>query len=236
MVVVWVSPAFAEPPPRPVASFDAAKKIARDTIYVDRRIDLYCGCKFKPTGASGGRIDATECGYQPRSNAVRGERLEWEHVMPAWFFGHSLACWSRGHDRCVKSDSSAFKGRDCCVKVSPKFRKIEADLHNLAPAVGELNGDRSNLPFGQVAGEPRQYGACNFEIGGSPRVAEPPDNVRGDAARIWFYMSETYGVRLSPAMAELLRRWSEDDPVDDWERTKNERVFEVQGNRNPFVQ
>lgn len=35
---------------------------------------------------------------------------------------------------------------------------MEADLHNLTPAVGELNGDRSNLPYGIVKGEPREYG------------------------------------------------------------------------------
>ena len=49
-------------------------------------------------------------------------------------------------------------------------------------------------------------------------------------------MSETYGMTLDPTMAEMFRLWSEADPVDEWERTRNERIFEAQGNRNPFVQ
>ncbi len=226
----------ADLPPRPFSSFDTAKEIARDTIFADRPTDYYCGCTYTPTGKSGGKIDASQCGYTPRKNPTRGKILEWEHVVPAWFFGHNRACWKAGHDRCVTSAGKKYAGRECCAKVDTKFKRIEADLHNLVPSVGELNGDRSNLPYGLVDGEPRLYGACNFEIGGNPRVAEPPENVRGDVARIWFYMSETYGIRVSPSMTEMFRQWSEADPVDAFERTRNERVFETQGNRNHFVE
>lgn len=58
---------------------------------------------------------------------------------------------------------------------------------NRAPAVGELNGDRSNKRYGIVPDERRDYGACDFEIGGNPKVTEPRDEVRGDAARLYMY-------------------------------------------------
>jgi deoxyribonuclease-1 len=90
-----------------------------------------------------------------------------------------------------------------CQPVDRAFRRIEADLHNLTPAVGELNGDRSNLPYGIVAGEPRLYGACNFEIGGKARVTEPREEVRGDAARIWLYMADSYKIKLGAAQRTL---------------------------------
>ena len=196
--------ADADPPPRPFATFDAAKRVARDAIYSDHRIDFYCGCAFTPnkTG-SGGVIDATGCGYKPRKNEARGKALEWEHVMPAFYFGHTRACWTKGHEKCVSKAGKPFKGRECCGRVDATFKHIEADLHNLTPAVGELNGDRSNLPYGIADGEPREYGACDFEIGGKPRVTEPPDNVRGDAARIWLYMSETYKIKLTAAQRKM---------------------------------
>ena len=28
-------------------------------------------------------MDATTCGYQVRQNLARGERIEWEHIIPA---------------------------------------------------------------------------------------------------------------------------------------------------------
>jgi len=29
-------------------------------------------------------------------NLKRASRIEWEHIVPAWFFGHNLDCWKRG--------------------------------------------------------------------------------------------------------------------------------------------
>ncbi len=233
-VFIWSVSAAAEPPSRPLPTFEGAKAVARNAIYARNHTTFYCACAFEPTGRSGGKIDASGCGYEPRKNPARGQRLEWEHIMPAWFFGHTRQCWKEGHSSCV-SDGKPYKGRTCCAKADPEFARIEADLHNLVPAVGELNGDRSNLPYGIVAGEKREYGRCDFEIGGSPRVAEPKEAIRGDAARVWLYMSETYGVLLTPAQRQMFLDWSRDDPVDAWEQLRDERIEAAQGNRNPHV-
>ena len=184
---------------------------------------------------SGGLIDPTDCGYTPRKNMTRGKVLEWEHVVPASFFGKHRSCWQKGHDKCVNTKGEAFKGRECCGRVDSTFKKMEADLHNLTPAVGELNGDRSDSPYGLVDGEPRQYGACDFEIGGTPRVTEPRDQVRGDAARIWLYMVDTYKIKITAAQRQMFEEWSAADPVDNWERLRDTRIDAAQGNRNPHV-
>lgn len=227
-------PSVAEPPSRPFATFAKAKVVARDGIYANHETDFYCGCAFEPKGASGGAIQAGECGYKPRKNKARGKQLEWEHVMPAYFFGHNRTCWRSGNAQCERN-GTPYKGRACCAKVDNTFRKIEADLHNLVPAVGELNADRSNKPYGVVAGEPREYGACDFEVGGKPAVTEPPDNVRGDAARVWLYMSETHKIKLSDAERKMFEAWSRADPPDRWERLRDKRIAAAQGNHNEFV-
>lgn len=49
-------------------------------------------------------------------------------------------------------------GRKNCVKNSPTFRAVEADLDNLVSAVGEVNGDSSYYNFTEWNGEPHQYG------------------------------------------------------------------------------
>jgi deoxyribonuclease-1 len=199
------------------------------------RTDFYCGCDFAANKRrSGGMIDPKRCGYVPRKNRARGKVLEWEHVVPAYYFGRTRVCWS-GHKRCVSSAGKRFKGRQCCARVDRTFKLIEADLHNLTPAVGELNGDRSNLPFGIVEGEPREYGACDFEIGGKPRVTEPREQVRGDAARIWLYMSETYAIKLTAAQRKMFSAWAQADPLDEWERLRDRRIRAAQGNSNPHV-
>lgn len=228
--------AFAESPSHPMSSFESAKRVALNVIYADHTVDFYCNCEFTPAiKGSSGVIDAASCGYSPRKSKTRGKKLEWEHVVPASFFGAKRACWKKGNPKCENSDGVAYKGRRCCSKVDKVFKKIEADLHNLTPAVGELNGDRNDLPYGMVEGEPRQYGQCDFEIGGSPKVVEPRPAVRGDAARTWLYMSDTYGIPLTEEQRAMFEEWSQMDRPDRWERLRNDRIEAAQGNHNDYV-
>lgn len=107
------TPALANPP----TSFSAAKKIGW-TLYARQSVEFYCGCKF-----TGNRVDLKSCGYVPRKNANRAARIEWEHIVPAWQIGHQRQCWQNG-------------GRKNCSKNDSVFRRAEADLHNLVPAIG----------------------------------------------------------------------------------------------------
>lgn len=236
LVALIPSIALGEPPDRPLKNFESAKKIARDVIYSDHNTDFYCDCDYTPAKAgSSGTIDASRCGYVPRKNKARGKKLEWEHVVPAYYFGVKRACWKKENAKCVKSDGTPYKGRACCGKVDKTFQKIEADLHNLTPAVGELNGDRSNLPYGIVSGGAKEYGQCDFKIGGTPRATEPRDEVKGDAARIWFYMADTYGITLTDEQRTMFEEWAQNDPIGRWERLRDARIEAAQGNHNQYV-
>jgi len=113
-------------------SFSKAKKLAIK-IHKGHEVSMYCGCTY---GYIGKKLvpDAKSCGYEPRKPVTRkgkpnarATRIEWEHVMPAWVFGHQRQCWQKG-------------GRKACKK-DKTFAMMEADLHNLVPAVGELNGE-----------------------------------------------------------------------------------------------
>ena len=46
-----------------------------------------------------------------------------------------------------------YKGRRCASKVSLEFRLMEADLYNVQPAIGEVNGRRSNYSMAIIPGE-----------------------------------------------------------------------------------
>ncbi|WP_051559770.1 endonuclease [Marinobacterium jannaschii] len=200
-------------------SFRQSKKTLAK-IYLDHPKTFYCGCDFEFRNKKL-RPDLNHCGYTPRKNPKRASRIEWEHLVPAWAFGHQLRCWQEG-------------GRQACRR-DKQFRLMEADMHNLVPAIGEVNGDRSNYRFAMIPGERRRYGRCNMEIDFKQRKAEPPPEVRGDIARAYFYMQQRYGLKISRSERRLFEAWNREDPVDRWERKKAQRVSEIQGNSNTFV-
>lgn len=212
-----------------IRSFNKAKKLVLE-LAGDEGRTLYCGCRF-----TGKVVDRESCGYIPRRDNARAQRIEIEHVVPAENFGRSFIEWREGHADCVKKDGTAFKGRRCAGKTNETYRLIEADLYNLFPEIGELNGDRSNYRFGIIEGEERAYGSCDFEV--EDRVVEPRPEIRGDIARIYFYMDAAYPNRgiLGNASRRLFEVWDKEDPVDATECERARRIEQIQGNANDFV-
>lgn len=205
------------------STFREAKIQAKASVYADQGAmgDLYCGCRWTWVGESGGRMDLKGCGYVPRKDINRAARLEWEHIVPASTLGRQRLCWQNG-------------GRKHCQATDSEFSRMEADLHNLYPAVGEVNADRSNFNYGLAQVSP-QYGACPTRVDFKKRSAEPRDAAKGLVARITFYMADRYGLRLSSQQERLLLAWSRAFPVTPWERERNRRITLVSGVSNPFV-
>lgn len=204
------------------SSFRAAKKQAVQ-IYQGHNTSFYCGCDITWKGKKGaGKPDHASCGYQVRKQKKRAARTEWEHVVPAWTFGHQLQCWQKGR-------------RKNCSKNSPQFKTMESDLHNLVPAIGEVNGDRSNFRFSDWNGKPYQYGNCPMIVDFKQRSVQPPEQSRGAIARTYLYMSERYDMSLSRAQYNLMQAWNNRHPVSPWECERDRRIEKVQGWSNHFV-
>lgn len=126
------------------------------------------------------------------------------------------------------------------VRPGESKRSLATDLHNLHPACTTVNGEHSDKIFGE-AKDNRFYPNVSM---GFPHKGE--GDFRGDVARTVFYMYATYPeLRLVDEFTDLsylemgslstLLKWNEDDPVDEYESRRNERVYSYQGNRNPFV-
>ncbi len=222
LAIMAIPAAFATPP----ATFSEAKAVAKQKIYLDQANsangELYCGCKWTWVGKSGGRVDAKSCGYETRKLQTRAERTEWEHIVPAWTFGHQRQCWQNG-------------GREHCVGSDPTFRAMEADLFNLYPSVGEVNGDRSNFNYGMVSGVAPQYGQCTTKVDFQQRTAEPRDEVKGLVARTTFYMFDRYKLSMSRQQQQLMMAWDKQHPVTAWEKQRDQRIAAIMGHSNPFV-
>ena len=211
-------------------SFSKAKKLLLRQVYKDHRTTFYCGCPFSAKK----RILSCD-NYTPKKEGKRAHRLEWEHIVPAHAFGQSFKEWRTGHPDCVTKKGKAFKGRNCARKVAIPFRYMESDMYNLVPAIGEINGLRSNYSFAMIPGEKRAFGKCDMEI--EDRKAEPPPDKRGNIARIYFYMDWAYpghGV-ISKKNRKLFQAWDKEDPVDAWECERSRRIEGIQKNENPFM-
>ncbi len=112
---------------------------------------------------------------------------------------------------------------------------MEADLFNLVPAVGEVNGDRSNFSFADLSSLPNMYGDCDFKVDFKTKRAQPSERTRGQIARTYLYMAEKYGLKLSSQDQQLYNAWNNMYPVSDWEAQRNTRVAKIMGWDNPFV-
>lgn len=224
---------YAEEFPHTNESFSKAKKQMKQ-VYFDNQFTFYCNCIYdykKEKGREKMVVYNDSCGYKPRKNKKRGETIEWEHIMPAYRFASGLQCWNE--KICVDKNGKSYKGRKCCEKVDKKFRIMQADMYNLVPSVGELNGDRSNYSYGIIDGEARLYGECDFEVSG--KKAEPKEDIRGDIARTYFYMEETYNIELTNEERQLFIMWDKLDNISQWEKVRAERIKEIQGNENKFI-
>ena len=141
-----------------ITSFSKSKKLLRK-LYKDNPVTLYCGCSYK-----GKKPNLSSCGYIPKKNNKRANRIEWEHVVPAHAFGKSFSEWRDGHPKCVTKKGKKFKGRKCAEKMNKEYKRMQADMYNLYPAIGEVNGRRSNYSMSIIEGENREFGKCDVEI------------------------------------------------------------------------
>jgi endonuclease I len=107
----------------------------------------------------------------------------------------------------------------------------KSDLHHLFASDSRANGIRGNNPFGYVSNP-------TWEEGGSKtdrRVFEVRKVSRGNTARAIFYFAVRYGKSIEASQEKALREWHKQDPVDAAEKRRNDRIHNIQNNRNPFI-
>lgn len=123
------------------------------------------------------------------------------------------------------------------------------DLHHLRPTDASVNSTRNNLDFDN-GGIEHTEALGNYYDADS---WEPRDSVKGDVARMLFYMAVRYegdsgepdlelnnlvnnGSAPFHGKLSVLLQWHKQDPVDHFERQRNETIYnDYQHNRNPFI-
>jgi len=163
-------------------------------------------------------------------------------------------CYNREHSF-PKSWFGVASGQENSVPMG-------TDLFHLYPTDGKVNGMRSNYPYGKVgtasytSSNGSKLGNCTYS-GYTGIVFEPIDEYKGDVARSYFYMVTRYENLVAswekndadgdavlngtafPAFEtwflNMLGEWSAADPVSAKETARNNAIYSLQGNRNPYI-
>ena len=215
----------------------ALRSIIRNHKEVSYSSGLLAAFRRADTDADGYIIDIySNCRYRPSDNGSSaqnvGEGYNREHSFPRSWFGGEVA-------------------------------PMNTDVFHVYPTDIKVNSQRSNFPYGVCANGTRltngiyvakgKLGTCTYP-GYSGTVFEPDDEYKGDLARTYFYMVTCYKDELpnwpgSPQLnyagnrykafstwtINMLMEWTRLDPVSEKEIKRNEAVYEIQNNRNPFI-
>ncbi|NCG28592.1 MAG: ribonuclease [Verrucomicrobiales bacterium] len=133
-----------------------------------------------------------------------------------------------------------------------------SDIHALRPCNSNVNSSRGNKHFDESDPESRYYKFPSHPeailCSSDNNSWSPPESLKGDIARAMFYMDIRYegksgepDLELTDDLAEItssnskmgslktLLIWHMLDPVSEEEEIRNDRVYEIQNNRNPFI-
>ncbi len=136
------------------------------------------------------------------------------------------------------------------------------DLFHLYPTDSKVNSLRNNNPYGNVttatwtSQNGSKLGTCSIP-GYSGVAFEPPGGYKGDLARNYFYLATRYENRIAswkglsvegggvldgssfpcfePWFLKMLLEWNNLDPVSQKEIDRNNAVYAIQHNRNPYI-
>ncbi len=160
-------------------------------------------------------------------------RLQWEHIVPAQRFAHTLPCWNT--PLCRDKKGQAFKGRRCCRLQSPLFQTMESDLHNLVPVLPTLNRARSYYSFTEKLPGPSLLPSCAFRIDKKHHLVAVEPTLLGPIARAYLYMHHTYGLSLSSTEIKTFYQWHSAHPPTAWEHERAQAITQQQGRVNALV-
>jgi endonuclease I len=161
-----------------------------------------------------------------------------------------------GSDQCGN-----YSGEGDCFNREHSFPKswfndqspMNTDLFHLYPTDGYVNGRRSNYVFADI--DNANWTSTNGSVNGpsvfpgyTGTAFEPIDEYKGDFARSYFYMMTRYktsvaswssamltGDNLSNWARNQMLLWSANDPVSQKEIDRNNVVYGIQNNRNPYI-
>ncbi len=172
-----------------------------------------------------------------------------------YYFGQGQECGSySGEGDCYNREHSVPQSW------FDKNYPMKADLFIVYPTDGYVNNRRSSYPYGEVdnatwtSTNGSKVGTNSYPGGPNTTVFEPIDAYKGDFARTYFYVATRYhdvipnwdfstnlnyvfntDGTLKDWAVQMFMDWCQLDPVSNKEIARNDSVYKIQGNRNPFI-
>ena len=180
-------------------------------IHSDNPQSRYCGCRFDPTS------------LHAKGTCNQGSRItSWFRIIPLKQLLVDRACWKNAAKICG-SDNRL----ECCLQKDKIAKTIANDLQNWAPIdqklLSKIQG-KTLGPIAKAANKKSDRLACGVRISKAKKRFTPPDRLKGDSARLFYYFRDHYGIVIKPEMEPVLRQWHMQDPPDDKEAQRNRWV------------
>ncbi|MFC3039991.1 endonuclease I family protein [Virgibacillus xinjiangensis] len=124
-----------------------------------------------------------------------------------------------------------------------KQEPMRGDLHHLFTCEPVCNSIRSNYPYHDFKDyEPEELMSKRIEekCGKADEGLFEPESGKGTVARAMLYFLIRYPDEIESSYKEgidtdLLLDWHQNFPPDLYEKHRNQAIYEIQGNRNPFI-
>ncbi len=154
---------------------------------------------------------------------------------------NGYVCSVYDNDRCIRTEGIPNPNIMNCEHTWPKSlgassTPAKSDLHHLYVTTNQANSRRSSWPFCEVVQEKWTNDASVLGYDDHHDLCfEPPAEHKGNVARSLFYFSVRYKKDIDRDEEAVLRRWHKEDPVDEAELYRHQRIVEKQKNVNPFI-
>lgn len=122
-----------------------------------------------------------------------------------------------------------------CAVVNPRYPYMKSDLHNHYPALARAELLRRNAQFGELDDSAaNKLADIGCQMQATFQLVEPRDEAKGNIARAIFYMASEYDLPIIGPV-QTYKQWNQIDPPDTAEKARNDKIAELQGIRNQYI-
>ena len=197
-------------------------------VYDDNRKTYLCNCEYESK-----KINYKKCNFYPKVNNKNAHNYTWVKLIKLKDYLKKYPEWKKGHDLCKTKKGKKFKKAKCVKRIYKKlFKELNNDPHIYYPIIKQIAILIKDKKYRNIKNEKRKFGECNLEI--NKKYIEPRDEVKGDIARTFQYVSNKYVMENAFTKKQniIFNAWSKNDPIDKWECKRSRLIENKTGIKN----